>query len=213
MAKKYESDMTGAEKRQAELKKLKSMTGKQKVQYIFDYYKFVFIIILIVIVVVYAGVQIYQNSQTKELLSIAVTDVNYGSEESSEQLKQDLLDSIGTGNKREAISLDTSITTGDDYTTSMKMAVVMSAGTTDILICDQETYESCVEQGAFKQWDEVLENTDQYSGYLEDGKINLAKSEKWESYQLTSYEPVYAGVLVSSDNDQAVEEFIQFYCK
>ena len=213
MAKKYESDMTGAEKRQAELKKLKAMTGRQKVRYLFDYYKFVLIIILIVIVVAYIGVQIYQNSQTKELLSIAVTDVNYGSGESSEQLKQDLLDYIGTGNKREEVTLDTSITTGDDYTMSIKMTVIMSAGTTDILICDKETYENYEEQGAFKKWNEVLENPNLYNDYLEDGKFNLAKSEKWESYQLTSYEPVYAGVLVGSENNQKVEEFLQFYCE
>lgn len=184
MTKKYESDMTGAEKRQAELKKIKAMTGRQKVQYLIDYYKFVVIIILIIIVVIYAGIQIYQNSQTKELLAVAVTDVNYGTEESTEQFKQDLLDCIGTGNKREAVTLDTSITTGDDYTMSMKMAVIMSAGTTDILICDLETYENYEEQGAFKKWDEVLENPDQYSEYMEDGKLNLAKSEKWEGAAL-----------------------------
>ena len=39
MEKRYESDMTRKEKRQNELKKLKSMTFKQKAAYIWEYYK------------------------------------------------------------------------------------------------------------------------------------------------------------------------------
>lgn len=42
MEKRYESDMTRKEKRQNELKKLKSMTFKQKAAYIWEYYKGVF---------------------------------------------------------------------------------------------------------------------------------------------------------------------------
>ena len=77
MEKRYESDMTRKEKRQNELKKLKSMTFKQKAAYIWEYYKGVFAGIIIACVIISIGVQMFQNSQLKSLLSIAVVDSNY----------------------------------------------------------------------------------------------------------------------------------------
>ena len=52
MEKRYESDMTRKEKRQNELKKLKSMTFKQKAAYIWEYYKGVFAGIIIACVII-----------------------------------------------------------------------------------------------------------------------------------------------------------------
>ena len=74
MEKRYESDMTRKEKRQNELKKLKSMTFKQKAAYIWEYYKGVFAGIIIACVIISIGVQMFQNSQLKSLLSIAVVE-------------------------------------------------------------------------------------------------------------------------------------------
>ena len=71
MEKRYESDMTRKEKRQNELKKLKSMPFKQKAAYIWEYYKGVFAGIIIACVIISIGVQMFQNSQLKSLLSIA----------------------------------------------------------------------------------------------------------------------------------------------
>ena len=86
MEKRYESDMTRKEKRQNELKKLKSMTFKQKVGYIWTYYKGVFAGIIIACVIISIGVQMFQNSQLKSLLSIAVVDSNYNHDEQVEAL-------------------------------------------------------------------------------------------------------------------------------
>ena len=84
MEKRYESDMTRKEKRQNELKKLKSMTFKQKAAYIWEYYKGVFAGIIIACVIISIGVQMFQNSQLKSLLSIAVVDSNYNHDEQVE---------------------------------------------------------------------------------------------------------------------------------
>ena len=83
----YESDMTRKEKRQNELKKLKSMTFKQKAAYIWEYYKGVFAGIIIACVIISIGVQMFQNSQLKSLLSIAVVDSNYNHDEQVEALR------------------------------------------------------------------------------------------------------------------------------
>lgn len=84
-------------KRQNELKKLKSMTFKQKAAYIWEYYKGVFAGIIIACVIISIGVQMFQNSQLKSLLSIAVVDSNYNHDEQVEALQNDFLAYAGTG--------------------------------------------------------------------------------------------------------------------
>lgn len=149
MEKRYESDMTRKEKRQNELKKLKSMTFKQKAAYIWEYYKGVFAGIIIACVIISIGVQMFQNSQLKSLLSIAVVDSNYDHDEQVEALQNDFLAYAGTGDKHEVVDVDTSLLSGDDYNAVVKMTVVMGAGTADMMFCGEETYKKYKQQEAF----------------------------------------------------------------
>ena len=156
MEKRYESDMTRKEKWENERKKLKSMTFKQKVGYILEYYKGVFAAIIVICIAISIGVQMYQNAQLKSLLSIAVVDANYDHDESVEALQNDFLAYAGTGDKREVVDVDTSLISGDDYNAVVKMTVVMGAGTADLMICGDETYKKYNEQEAFISWKEIL---------------------------------------------------------
>ena len=202
MEKRYESDMTRKEKRQNELKKLKSMTFKQKVGYIWTYYKGVFAGIIIACVIISIGVQMFQNSQLKSLLSIAVVDSNYNHDEQVEALQNDFLAYAGTGDKHEVVDVDTSLLSGDDYNTVVKMTVVMGAGTADMMFCGEETYKKYKQQEAFLSWKEIL--GDDYSKYEEymtdDGRLDLEKCPNWEKYNMVYYSPVYAVVMSSSKN-------------
>ena len=177
MEKRYESDMTRKEKRQNELKKLKSMTFKQKAAYIWEYYKGVFAGIIIACVIISIGVQMFQNSQLKSLLSIAVVDSNYNHDEQVEALQNDFLAYAGTGDKHEVVDVDTSLLSGDDYNAVVKMTVVMGAGTADMMFCGEETYKKYKQQEAFLSWKEIL--GDDYSKYEEymtdDGRLDLEK--------------------------------------
>lgn len=209
---KYESDLTSKEKRHLEMQKIKAMNWKQRTRYIFDYYKFVFILAAVMVIIVKIGIGIYQNFQAIELISIAIADVSDDNGEGSDKIQKDLLEYMGSGDEDEEITLDTSAMSGDGYMASMKMSTVMSAGTTDILICDKETYEKYEEQGAFQDWEEVLgtEYPD-FAGYLADGEFNLADSEKWNQYQLVAYEPVYIGMLAGSDNEEKAAELLKYF--
>ena len=209
MEKRYESDMTRKEKRQNELKKLKSMTFKQKVGYIWTYYKGVFAGIIIACVIISIGVQMFQNSQLKSLLSIAVVDSNYNHDEQVEALQNDFLAYAGTGDKHEVVDVDTSLLSGDDYNAVVKMTVVMGAGTADMMFCGEETYKKYKQQEAFLSWKEIL--GDDYSKYEEymtdDGRLDLEKCPNWEKYNMVYYSPVYAVVMSSSKNLETVLNF------
>ncbi len=212
MKQKYESDMTPKEKRQAELEKLRGMSLGEKAGYLWTYYKIWLLVPVILIFVIWQGMQIYHNMQEVELLSVGVVDTNLNTEEGQEAFESDLLKLLGTGDENEVIALDTGLSSGDDSASAMKRATVLGAGTLDLMICGEELYDSYDAQGAFADWEEILgEDYGKYESYFVDGRLDLSRSAKWDSYGLVIYEPVYAGALVSSENTEALRQFAEYY--
>lgn len=212
MEKKYESDMTPKEKRQFELEKMSSMTLFQKLEYLWTYYKIWLVVLIGVIFVLYLVVTAYQGFRSVDLLSIAVFDSDYTKEEQTKALEEDLLAAIGTGDKYEKVLIDASVTSGEDYTDVMKSSVVAMSGTTDLFVCSRDTYIQYEENEMFFDWEEILgEEYTEYEEYMSEGMLELSASPKWEEYMLTSYEPVYAGVLVNSKNADNVKKFVEFF--
>lgn len=212
MKQKYESDMTPKEKRQAELEKLRGMSLGEKAGYLWTYYKIWLLVPVILIFVIWQGMQIYHNMQEVELLSVGVVDTNLNTEEGQEAFESDLLELLGTGGENEVIALDTGLSSGDDSASAMKRATVLGAGTLDLMICGEELYDSYDAQGAFADWEEILgEDYGKYESYFVDGRLDLSRSAKWDSYGLVIYEPVYAGALVSSENTEALRQFAEYY--
>lgn len=212
MEKKYESDLTRKEKRQMEIEKLKSMSFKKKVEYLVTYYKWVLLVLLVAVFFISMGVNIYRGIRQKTVLSVVIADAVYDEESQVEKLQTDLLKLLGSGKKNEEVMIDTSAVSGETYGSAMKMTVVMSAGDTDILVCSGETYEEYAAQDAFLSWEEILgADYEKMQPYLEEGKLNLSKSEKWRAYHLTVYEPAYAGVLRSSDKKEEAVRFAEYF--
>ena len=194
-----------------ELKKLKQMSIEDRIWYIWEYYKGAFAGIIIACVIISIGVQMFQNSQLKSLLSIAVVDSNYNHDEQVEALQNDFLAYAGTGDKHEVVDVDTSLLSGDDYNAVVKMTVVMGAGTADMMFCGEETYKKYKQQEAFLSWKEIL--GDDYSKYEEymtdDGRLDLEKCPNWEKYNMVYYSPVYAVVMSSSKNLENCIKFLE----
>ena len=204
--------MTPKEKRQAELEKLRGMSLGEKAGYLWTYYKIWLFVPVILIFVIWQGMQIYHNMQEVELLSVGVVDTNLNTEEGQEAFESDLLELLGTGDENEVIALDTGLSSGDDSASAMKRATVLGAGTLDLMICGEELYDSYDAQGAFADWEEILgEDYGKYESYFVDGRLDLSRSAKWDSYGLVIYEPVYAGALVSSENTEALRQFAEYY--
>ena len=204
--------MTPKEKRQAELEKLRGMSLGEKAGYLWTYYKIWLFVPVILIFVIWQGMQIYHNMQVVELLSVGVVDTNLNTEEGEETFESDLLKLLGSGGENEVIALDTGLSSGDDSASAMKRATVLGAGTLDLMICGEELYDSYDAQGAFADWEEILgEDYGKYESYFVDGRLDLSRSAKWDSYGLVIYEPVYAGALVSSENTEALRQFAEYY--
>ena len=210
---KYESDLTAREKRQKRLETIRSLHGKKRAEYLWTYYRSWLLATLLAAFGVFVLIYSWQNRHTRVILSIAVADAEYSAHgEKEEKLREDLLGALGDGKARERINLDTTLRSGDDSGMALKRMTVVGAGNTDLLICDRQTWKEYQSQGAFQEWEDFLgESWEQYRDLFQDGQLDLSESPRWESYGLTSYEPVCAAVLQDTDKKEEVCGFLDFF--
>lgn len=210
MEKRYESDMTRKDKWDNEIKKMKAMSFKEKIEYIWTYYKSIFVILLVIAMVISMGMTMYHNANKIELLSIAVVDMDIDKQQQVDLLEADLLERLGTGDKNDAITMDTSASSIEDYNAVMKMMVLLGTGTTDLFICNDTIYDRYEDQEAFLTWEEILgDEYSKYEQYMTDGKLDLTKCKNWEKYNMVYYEPVYAAVLASTKKQENCVKFLE----
>lgn len=213
MERKHESDLTAKEKRQLEWEKIKGMGWSKRLEYFWTYYKFVLVILAVLIMLISIVHTMITGWRTDTLLSLGIVDVNYNASEDFEVLRQDLLDVLGTGDKYEAVEMDTGLMSGsEDYTSVMKMSTVVAAGGLDIMICGQTTYDDLEGQDALQDWETFLgEDYARYEPYMTNGVIDLSKSDKWKSNEWTFYTPVYAALMYSSENPDGVRGMLEYF--
>lgn len=208
--KKHESDMTRKEKAQLRWQTIRSLKGRERLGYLWTYYKSWLFVLAVILVAFSIVVTCIRNVTTRELISMAVIDVQSGAQENADRLEADLLEALGTGKGRERITLDVSAGSGDDYAMGSKRAVIFGSGTTDVVICGSETYETY--QEAFKSWEEVLgDQYEMYAGYIEDGRLDLSRSSRWQEYGLTDYEPAYMAVMYDTERDEEIIRLLDFF--
>lgn len=211
---KHESDLTPKEKRQMEIRKIKSLPLRKKIPYLWTYYKSWLVILLIIIV--FAGFigTIVRNSMTEELISVGIEDAHPDSQIAMDQLKADLLEYMGTGKELETVSIDGSYISGDEYTSVTKRTTSIAAGGLDVYVCGEDTYQEYKSQDAFREWNEVLgDSYEQYEQYMTDGTLDLSKCPKWQEYGITLYEPVYVIVFAPDEENNKVLDFLDFFCQ
>lgn len=210
MIEKHESDLTPRERRKLEAEKIKSLGWKERLQYLWTYYKHWLLVLIGIAALIGLGQSVYQNSQMKELLSFIVLDTGTEAEEGAERLKSDLTEYLGTGEKYETVEVTTMLSSTIDSSAGMKQTVLIGAGETDLLVCGEEMYEQYHSEGLFLDWEEILDDDyGTYEKYLTDGKLDLAQSQVWNSYGLTAYEPVYMGVVLD-DNQENIRGLLEY---
>lgn len=69
---KYERQMSGKEKRKFEAEKMSQMTLKEKLEYLWMYYKVYLLIPVVIVVLIVVGVQMYHGITQKVLLNLTI---------------------------------------------------------------------------------------------------------------------------------------------
>ena len=208
----HESDLTPRERRQREWARFKEMSGREKVGFFWDYYKWVLVVIVAVVFVVYEGIQIHHRLSMTTLLSLAIVDVPIDVQEDVTFFEQDMAGYLGSTDDMHIVDVDASPMSGDAPEAVSKLAVVLAAGMTDVAVLDEANYLNYEEQGAFMDWREFLgeDYEDVSQIFDENGRLDLSKNEVWGRYHLTDYAPAYCGVLASTKRPEASAAFPRF---
>lgn len=210
MEKRYESDMTSKEKRELEMKKLKSMTFGQKIGYLWEYYRIWLVVLVVVIMLISLFVTMYQNSQKVNLMTLGVANSSITSD--STEITDELIEMLGTGDKHETATVDTSYYFNDDVELTdpniiMKFSTMVAAQSMDVLICSENVMKYYSEQEMYLKPSEYL-SSDQIAAMgdrVSEYGVRIDGSKLLDKWGLVLYEPVYFTVIANSPNvDNAV---------
>lgn len=210
---KYESDRTPKEKWELEKQKLSGMSWKEKLQYIWTYYKPVLAAAAGLILVIVFICQVVENSKYETILGIGVIGANMP--EDTETVQEELQQQFGTGSKYDKVSLDTSFMMQDvenaDYSMVMKFTTVVAAQDLDILITNEAVYDHYSEQGMFTDLSAIFtpEECDKYGIEKGSDRLDITDTLWLAENQWVSYEPVYLTVISNTNHQDKIKEFIR----
>lgn len=148
----------------ADLQTLKSLPGKKKLQYIWDYYKLPLALICILLyVIIYVS---YRHFTYKEpVLYTALVNVNAG-ETLTAQLDQGFLDAAGINASQNRLYLYSGLFLTDDesssyheytYASRMKILAAIDGEQLDVVLMDKEAFDAFSQNGYLYRIDELLQ--------------------------------------------------------
>lgn len=144
-----------------EREKLRSMNFRDKLWYIWNYYRFHMVaVILAIVVAVNVGTVVYHSTFHTALHCMII---NSRDEEGfqAEPLEQDFASWAGLGKKEEIISETTFLAFGDDaseyiYASMAKISALVAAKDLDVMICDEETLDHYSSMDGYLDLETVL---------------------------------------------------------
>lgn len=211
MEKKYESDLTRREKWQKQMETIRKLKGKERLEYLWQYYKMVPVFCIAIVLAVYIVAVMINNSLNDPLLSVVVVDSAKTGDEAAEELQNEILQIVGTGEKHDFVETNLSAVSLDTGVDVTKLRVLLSAaGEADAVICGEEVYEEYSAQGAFVDMKELLgDSYGDYEAYMTDGQIDLSKCPDSFLSSYADYSPAYLCVLVHSERTENAVELIK----
>ncbi|MCD8365014.1 MAG: hypothetical protein LUC83_04230 [Clostridiales bacterium] len=195
-----------------------SLSGKKKIQYIFEYYKVVVILIVIGIgILIYAVFKIL-HPDPEPVLGVALVEAATPTEDEEDVFDQFLTEN-GYNPEEDFISIEVM-----DYAayTSPILITRMMAQTVDLLAADQDTVESLVEGGRLMELEDLLPESllEEYSDNLyceedsQTGETHVYAVLLPEDNALTEngyYEDaVYIGIAYSAEHVEAAEAMMEY---
>ena len=153
---KHESDLTKEEKCLLQRERLKKLHGKDRLAYLWAYYKYVPVLIAVALFAVYLGVTVWQGIHHDPYVSLVVVGLNPLSEEAEPALDAAVAqwnDALDPEHAHDGIDTDTSIVSLSSPMDVQKFQILLSADADiDAVICGREVYDAYKEFGVFEGW-------------------------------------------------------------
>lgn len=218
--------MTAKEYLETERSKLKQLTFRKKLEYIWDYYKPLMAGILAVIIVIAVIVQIAINSQITTELSVGLfNSMDYKKE--IDTLSEDFAAHAGLDGKKQEVIFDSSYQMDLDANDSMtvgiqsKVIAVVSAGTMDVMLMPEDIYEHYLDAGMYMDLKQVL-SAEEYKKYqslfimdkngedTEEKAYGLCLERSKKLSDIFPYDKVVLCVAVNTKNENNTQKFVQY---
>lgn len=204
---KYERQMSGKEKRKFEAEKMSQMTLKEKLEYLWMYYKVYLLIPVVIVVLIVVGVQMYHGITQKVLLNLTILG---GESTDRTGLEKEILELLGTGKKNEAVKINANLSgSTDDYNSNIALSTLIGAEAVDILICPEEVYKAYADQNSFLNLEDLLSEEALASGKVQGDALILEGSDYMAQEVGVVYEPAYVCVMSNAQNERQAAEFIE----
>lgn len=210
---RYESDRTRQERREMEKEKLHKMRFREKIDYIWTYYKvWMGIALAIILICVIIGQSIY-NSQFESVCSIVVLN-NLAME--GEELENDIRNYLEEEDKYHTVEVDYSMSlTGNDstdYNSIMKVTAIFAARNLDIMVAPKEWIEYFAQQEAFYPIEEYLteEEIELYGGSPGDYAIHIPADSILTEYGVVVGEDTCVAITSISPNPENAKKVLSY---
>lgn len=183
---RYEKEMSKKERRQFEKEKLKQMNRKEKLEYLWMYYKIWLLVPILLLVGIYLGVCVYRGLTAEVLLQVVVVDSGL---DDYDELGDQFKEYIGADESNQKVTFNSNLNTAT-YQGEMAFTALLTGESIDLVVCNEEFYQ--------QEGQDVLEKCaelDPDSDYAK--KLGVA------------YEPVYLCVAVNAPNRENAQQFIE----
>lgn len=202
----------------------KQLNGRQKIRYIWDYYKFPIVVCLIFIYII--GYTLYGHFTRKDtILYTALVNVSAG-EQLTTQLSDGFMDFTDTDTSRNDVQLYTGLylTSNQDdpnheytYASRIKIIASIDGEQLDIVLMNKEAFDAFSQNEYLCNLEELLQDSnpdtfEELKPYLvtEEYPMGLDISQKGIFKKAGFNEPVYLGVIKNSARMNQAVEYIEY---
>lgn len=211
MEHKYESDLSRREKLQQQWQDICRLKGKKRLEYLWNYYKFVLVIVLAAVLVVHTIGVMLRGARENTVLSIVVVDASQNGAEAAQKLEEALLAALraeGTYDHVETVLSADSLQT-DESIAKLRVSLSM-VGEADLVVCGEDVYREYAAQGAFAEITPLLgDEVKAAQACMADGQIELGKCQENILSEYVEYSPAYICILEHSGRKEAAAEVIR----
>ena len=147
----------------SELEKIKQMSGKDRIWYIYEYYKFHIVAVILAFTLLWVvGSSLYRQTFTTRL-TFAIVNDRSGGESSMDRFENSLKEALGFG-KKDLIEINSGLFINTDepqssqyaYASMAKIAALSAGGNLDFIIADPQTIQHYGSQNAFLNLEDFL---------------------------------------------------------
>lgn len=211
LEKRYESDLSRREKYRQQWETIRGLKGRERLEYLWSYYKAVLVVLLALILVIYTVSVMIRGSREHTVLSVVVVDAVQTDDDAAETLAEGLLDMLQTGGEADQVEIVLSVNSLTDEDNIAKLRVALSTvGEADLVVCGASVCEEYAAMGAFADIRELLgDSAEQAERYMTDGQIDLTKCPDSILQDYVTYEPAYLCVLSHSDRMETAADALR----